>query len=201
MTSAGPGSTAYPCLARHSRGGRRSRLVCLGSVLAAEGGRDGASYTPATGSTRGEVVLNALPGTQSTPGIASTAGSSLFQSSGAIVPQTGSAQGVRVARGALTATRREDADRAAAGRWRSAPERHTGSAATPGARSCHKSTRHRTRRRAAHPLPSTTNPILTRNIQHEPLSHAAAGRTVGPVSHRGLPARAGPRLRPADPYP
>jgi len=61
-----------------------------------ERGADGAPHAPMTGSARGEVVPNALPGAQPTPDAASTAGSSLSQSSGAVVPRTGSAQGVRV---------------------------------------------------------------------------------------------------------
>lgn len=56
----------------------------------------GEPFVRSTGTSRGPVVPGALPGVQSAPDTASTAGSSLSESSSATVPQTGSARGVRV---------------------------------------------------------------------------------------------------------
>jgi len=57
---------------------------------------DGAAYVPATGSARGIVDPNALPGTQSDPASTSTEGSDIAQSNTATVPRIGQAQGIHV---------------------------------------------------------------------------------------------------------
>lgn len=52
-------------------------LVLGGCSRGQTGGADGAAYVPATGSARGVVVPGALPGIQTVPAGASTAGSRL----------------------------------------------------------------------------------------------------------------------------
>lgn len=77
--------------------GAASLLIALGACTPRTGpSADGAAYVPATGSARGLVDLAALPGKQSDPAAASTAGSEISQSNTATVPRTGQAQGIRV---------------------------------------------------------------------------------------------------------
>lgn len=72
-------------------------FITLGACTPRTGpSADSAAYVPTTGSARGVVDPAALPGTQSAPASASTAGSDTTQSNTASVPRTGQAQGIRV---------------------------------------------------------------------------------------------------------